>query len=54
VSNDNPYSEAWNKTLKYAPVFPERFGCLADARDFLTRSDAPGALWIVIIHCYAA
>jgi transposase InsO family protein len=37
VSNDNPYSEAWNKTLKYAPVFPERFGCLADARDFLTR-----------------
>jgi len=35
VSNDNPYSEAWFKTLKYAPVFPERFGCLADARSFL-------------------
>jgi putative transposase len=35
VSNDNPYSEAWFKTLKYSPVFPERFGCLADARGFL-------------------
>ena len=35
VSNDNPYSEAWFKTLKYAPVFPERFGCLADARGFM-------------------
>ncbi|TCN25230.1 integrase-like protein, partial [Kribbella sp. VKM Ac-2500] len=22
VSNDNPFSEAWFKTLKYAPVFP--------------------------------
>jgi transposase InsO family protein len=37
VSNDNPYSEAWNKTLKYAPVFPERFGSLIEARDFLAR-----------------
>lgn len=35
VSNDNPYSEAWFKTLKYAPTFPERFGCLADAQAFL-------------------
>lgn len=35
VSNDNPYSEAWFKTLKYAPTFPQRFGCLADARGFL-------------------
>ena len=35
VSNDNPYSEAWFKTLKYAPTFPERFGCLGDARIFL-------------------
>ncbi|WP_370584219.1 IS3 family transposase [Ornithinimicrobium cryptoxanthini] len=34
VSNDNPYSEAAFKTLKYAPVFPERFGSLADARNF--------------------
>lgn len=32
VSNDNPYSEAAFKTLKYAPVFPEAFGSLADTR----------------------
>jgi len=32
VSNDNPYSEAQFKTLKYRPGFPERFGCLEDAR----------------------
>ncbi|WP_370585757.1 integrase core domain-containing protein [Tessaracoccus sp. MC1627] len=36
VSNDNPYSEAWFKTLKYAPAFPDRFGTLGDARAFLT------------------
>ena len=35
VSNDNPYSEAWFKTLKYAPVFPQRFGSLAHARGFM-------------------
>lgn len=34
MSNDNPYSEAAFKTLKYAPVFPEAFGSLADARAF--------------------
>ena len=34
VSNDNPYSESAFKTLKYAPVFPEAFGSLADARAF--------------------
>ena len=34
TSNDNAYSEAAFKTLKYAPVFPERFGSLADARAF--------------------
>ena len=34
VSNDNPYSEAQFKTLKYRPSFPERFGCLEDARHF--------------------
>ena len=34
VSNDNPYSEAAFKTLKYAPVFPENFGSLQDARAF--------------------
>lgn len=35
VSNDNPYSEAWFKTLKYAPVFPGRFASLAHARAFM-------------------
>lgn len=31
VSNDNPYSEAQFKTLKYAPDFPGRFGGFNDA-----------------------
>jgi len=34
VSNDNPYSEAQFKTLKYCPSFPERFGSIVDARAF--------------------
>ena len=29
VSNDNPYSEAQFKTLKYCPAFPGQFGSLA-------------------------
>jgi transposase InsO family protein len=36
-SNDNPYSEAQFKTLKYVPDFPDRFGSLADARAFCDR-----------------
>jgi putative transposase len=32
VSNDNPYSEAQFKTLKYRPDFPERFGGIEHAR----------------------
>jgi putative transposase len=32
VSNDNPFSEAQFKTLKYRPMFPERFGSIQDAR----------------------
>ena len=35
VSNDNPYSEAQFKTLKYHCSFPGQFGCLEDARSFL-------------------
>jgi putative transposase len=34
VSNDNPYSEAQFKTLKYRPEFPDRFGSIEDARAF--------------------
>lgn len=37
VSNDNPFSEAHFKTLKYFPEFPERFGSIEDARAFLER-----------------
>lgn len=33
-SNDNPYSEAQFKTLKYRPEFPDRFGSIQDARSF--------------------
>lgn len=32
VSNDNPYSEAWFKTAKYAPAYPDVFHNLTDAR----------------------
>ena len=34
VSDDNPYSEAQFKTLKYCPSFPDRFGSIQDARAF--------------------
>ena len=34
VSNDNPYSEAAFKTLKYCPAFPTTFGSIQDARIF--------------------
>ncbi len=32
VSNDNPFSEAQFRTVKYRPTFPDRFGSLDDAR----------------------
>jgi putative transposase len=34
TSNDNPYSEAQFKTLKYCPQFPERFASIHEARAF--------------------
>ena len=34
VSNDNPYSEAQFKTLKYCPTYPARFGSVEDARQW--------------------
>jgi len=34
VSNDNPYSEAQFKTMKYRPDFPDRFGSIEHARQF--------------------
>jgi putative transposase len=36
-SNDNPFSEAQFKTLKYRPEFPDRFGSIEDARAFCQR-----------------
>ena len=36
MSNDNPYSESLFKTMKYGPLFPERFSCLSEARAFLS------------------
>jgi len=37
VSNDNPYSEAGFKTMKYCPAFPGSFGSIEDARAFCSR-----------------
>lgn len=37
VSDDNPFSEAQFKTLKYRPDFPDRFGSIEDARGFCVR-----------------
>ncbi len=34
TSNDNPFSEAQFKTLKYRPDFPERFGSIEETRGF--------------------
>jgi putative transposase len=36
-SNDNPFSESHFKTFKYRPEFPDRFGCIQDARGFCQR-----------------
>lgn len=37
VPDDNPFSEAQFKTLKYRPDYPDRFGSLADARGWAQR-----------------
>jgi putative transposase len=60
VSDDNPYSEAQFKTLKYHPTFPERFGSLQDARAFCQgffpwyntqhRHDALGLFTPAMVH----
>ena len=34
VSKDNPYSEAWFKTAKYAPFYPEIFTSIDQARSW--------------------
>jgi transposase InsO family protein len=37
VSDDNPYSEAQFRTMKYRPDFPQRFGSIEDARTHCQR-----------------
>jgi hypothetical protein len=37
VSDDNPFSEAQFKTLKYRPDFPDRFGAYEGAETFCQR-----------------
>jgi putative transposase len=46
VSNDNPFSEAQFKTLKYRPAFPARFGSVEQARAFCH----PFFLWYNTAH----
>jgi len=36
VSSDNPYSESLFKTMKYGPMFPERFASLGNAGTFIS------------------
>lgn len=50
VSNDNPYSEAQFKTMKYRPEYPERFGCLEEARQWAREFVA----WYNHEHCHSA
>jgi putative transposase len=49
VSDDNPFSEAQFKTLKYRPELPERFGSLQDARSHI----APLMHWYCEQHYHS-
>ena len=48
TSDDNPYSEAQFKTMKYRPDFPERFGSIEDARSHCQTFFA----WYNAQHCH--
>ena len=50
TSNDNPFSEAQFKTMKYHPSFPDRFGSLADSRSFC----APFMTWYCTEHRHSS
>ena len=60
VSNDNPYSEAQFKTMKYGPSYPERFGSIDEAQAWVSsfirwyntehRHSALGLLPPVVVH----
>ena len=49
VSDDNPYSEAQFKTLKYRPEFPARFGCIEEARAYCQQFFS----WYNGTHCHS-
>lgn len=51
TSNDNPYSEAQFKTMKYRPDYPERFGSLPVARGGHDRFSAGTTTSIAIQRC---
>jgi putative transposase len=48
TSNDNPYSEAQFKTLKYRPDFPNRFGSFQDAKTHIQAFID----WYNLEHCH--
>ena len=57
VSNDNPFSEAQFKTLKYRPGFPERFGSSQHGRahcgpffDWYNREHRHGGIGLLTPH----
>jgi transposase InsO family protein len=49
VSDDNPYSEAWFRTAKYAPRYLGRFEDLSAARDYFERF----VYWYNEEHCHS-
>jgi len=50
TSNDNPFSEAHFKTLKYHPSFPKRFGSPEDARGYCS----PFVTWYNTEHRHSS
>ena len=50
TSNDNPFSEAQFKTLKYHPSFPDRFGSMEHSRQFC----APFFTWYNTEHRHSS
>ena len=46
TSNDNPYSEAQFKTMKYRPDYPKQFGSVVDARIWVN----PFMYWYNNVH----
>ena len=49
VSDDNPYSEALFRTVKYVPQYPGRFNDIAEARDYFEQF----VYWYNEQHCHS-